>query len=68
MKLELVELIKEHIGYKDASQQCSGCRFFKEVPDTHTERMWNPVCTLIANTLGFMPVERDGCCNSFSTK
>lgn len=27
MKLELVELIKEHIGYKDASQQCSGCTF-----------------------------------------
>lgn len=68
MRGELEKLIKEEIQYRDNSKNCEGCKFYKEIENSHVGRMWDSVCTLNANVLGFMPVSPEACCKFHSAK
>lgn len=69
LALEIIASVKELNGYSDEVRQCSSCSKYIERENSHVDRMWDPVCTLISGPIGIdIPVKPTGHCHQWAKK
>lgn len=52
LTLIIINSVKELNGYTEEARSCGTCCHFTERADSHVDRMWTPVCTLISASAG----------------
>jgi len=65
-KQQILESIKELMGYTETQNKCSNCKFYKEVENGYVDRMWDSKCTFSSH--GLLSVKPNGRCNEFIDK